>query len=113
MSSDKPICIVSQMYEWEGDKSVFECLVFMNPGIDTGIENPELKATYKIRAVKTGDNMFSPILRNGGEQPFIIHEFNMKYATHYFAMRHLIHWLENCFEIRNYMFKNVPNKKIA
>lgn len=112
MASDKPFCIVSQMYDWENDNSVFECLVFMDPGIDTEIEKPELKATYKLRAVKNSDGMFSPLIRNGGGKAFIIHEFSIKYATHYYAMRHLIHWLENCFEIRNHKFKNVPDKKV-
>lgn len=113
MAEFKPNVMTSQMYNWEDDHSVFEVLVFFDPSIDTEIEKPELKAAMRLRAVKTGNDTYKAIVRNGGGKPFKMHEFEIQFSNEYGAMRYLINWLEGCFDVCNSTFTNVPNKKLG
>lgn len=111
MAEFKPVVMTSQMYDWEADNSVYEVLVFFDPSIDTEIEKPHLKAEMKLRAVKTGNGTFKALIRRGGINRGLMHEYDFTFSNEYGAMRFLINWLEGCFEVRNSTFTNVPNKR--
>ena len=112
MSCFKPVAVISHSYDWEADGSVLETLVFMDPGIDTEMTSPEKKAVFKLRAVKESDGTYKALIRNGGEKPFIIHEFPIKFGSDFLAMHYLIDWLEQCFEVRQHRFNHVPDQKV-
>ena len=108
-----PACFVSQSYNWDGDPSVMEKLVFFgNTAVANFVQDGNPKhATFKLRSILTGEEgMYVACVRHPVTLE-LIYEFYQPLRGQHSAMNFLCDYFMGWCRPTEINFPNVPDKK--